>query len=154
MCCPGFPGSKKRGGRGAFKYLVSWICPRSFYLISNCSLSMFRCCLACRVWLEHRDKLRVPALLRHSLHLTGHILCRGLGGPGQLHKNKRNTPDPPWKAAANSHLTWTTTPQTPQREIPTFHSDFASLKWIYKVLPKLPWVFVQSLVGKTFCTAQ
>lgn len=58
MCCPGFPGSKKRGG-GAFKYLVSWICPRSFYLISNCSLSMFRCCLACRVWLEHRDKLRV-----------------------------------------------------------------------------------------------
>lgn len=39
MCCPGFPDSKKRG---AFKYLVSWICHRTFYLISNCSLSMFR----------------------------------------------------------------------------------------------------------------
>lgn len=99
--------------------------------------------------------LCVPALLGHGLHLTGHILCRAFRGPGQLHKNKRNTPDPPWKAAANSHLTrTTTTTQTPQTKTPTFHSDFASLKWIYKVLPKLPWVFVQSLVGKTFCTAQ
>lgn len=40
MCCPGLPGIQIKGG--AFKYLVSWICHRSFYLISNCSLSMFR----------------------------------------------------------------------------------------------------------------
>lgn len=128
VSCPGFPGSEKKkvGGELLNTLSVEFVTEVFLPDFKLLSLTVQRCC---RVWMEHRAKLCVPAL-----HLTGHILCRGFRGPGQLHKNKNNTPDPPWKAAANSHLTQTTTTtRTPQRKTPTFHSDFASLKWIYKV---------------------
>lgn len=56
----------------------------------------------------------------------------------------RNTSDPLWKAAADSH------PTVRAIRTPKVHSDFANLKWINKVSPKLLWVFVQSREGKNF----
>lgn len=109
--------------------------------------------------IHKKGKTVFKSWYRHGLNFTGDILCRGFMGRMHLRNNCNignnynwNTSDPLCKAAANAHLTLKT--KTPETKTPTFHSDFASLKWIYKVLPKLPWLFVQSLVGKTFCTAQ
>lgn len=44
-----------------------------------------------------------PAQAQPAPHRTH--LYQSFWGPGQLQENKRNTPDPLWKAAANSHLT-------------------------------------------------
>lgn len=93
---------------------------------------------------------RAPDILRRGF--TGHMHLRNNRDTSNNYDG--DTPDPLCKAAASSHLTLTTTTKPPETNPPTFHSDFASLKWIYKVLPKLPWVFAQFLVRKVFCTAQ
>lgn len=98
---------------------------------------------------------------RQGPNVTRDILRPGFTGRTHLQNNHDisdnydgDAPDPLCKAAASSRLTLTTTTKPPETNPPTFHSDFAGLKWIYKVLPKLPWVFAQFLVGKAFCTAQ
>lgn len=90
------------------------------------------------------------ALTSQETFFVGFLWAICISGITAISANNynRNTSDPLCKAAANSHLTLTTTTKTPETKPPTFHSDFASLKWIYKVLPKLPWVFVQSLVER------
>lgn len=93
----------------------------------------------------------LKSLHRRGLIFTRNILCRGFMGSMHLWNKcnignayNRNTSDPLWKAAADSHLT------VRAIRTPKVHSDFANLKWINKVSPKLLWVFVQSREGKNF----